>query len=99
MAEGEFKDLSDAINTAIIQWLRDREKGLLAPGAGLGERVRREILEALRKKELTMLEISAVLEEKGLRPGSREILSYHLSFLEKMNEIEKIGDKYCIKTG
>jgi Arc/MetJ-type ribon-helix-helix transcriptional regulator len=97
VAKGDFKNRSDAIRTALIDWIRDRERGVMHPGRTLGEFDREAIVYLLhRKGPLTEKGILEGLEEDGIALDERQ-LDFHLFMLVRKGEIEKKGKKYELK--
>lgn len=93
---GEFSTPSEVAKTALIEWLKERED-IMAPGRGIGEHTREEILFTLYlRKGASKEEINLELAKKGLEQEPEQ-LDAHLFILEKAGKIEKRDGKYVLK--
>lgn len=92
--KGDFKSRSDAVRTALIDWIRDREKGVMHPGRSVGEFDRDSIIYLLhRKGNLTKKGILDGLSEDGLALDEK-VLDFHLFMLSRGGDVEKKGKFY-----
>jgi Arc/MetJ-type ribon-helix-helix transcriptional regulator len=93
---GDFSTPAEVAKTALIEWLRDKDRGLMTPGKSVGEAVRDEILFALYNRgQMSAEEINADLARKGLEQDPEQ-LKAHLFILAKAGEVEETKGEYSL---
>jgi len=97
VSSGEFRSKSEAMRTALIEWMRDKERGFVESSGSIGEFDRANIVRLLHQEgPLTPRKILSGLDKKGIVIDKRHLDTY-LFMLERSGEIEKKGRTYTLK--